>query len=121
MEHVKKQLLDRCIKQLNVLGAKYAIIIDNEKFGELEIATDVKPKRTINKQRWVKVAGLVREELKKLEAGDVAVLKVPEGEDIAAFQSHVSRVAADLFGNGADNYMTAQLPDKSGVETLRLQ
>ena len=122
MEHIKKQVLDRCIKQLNALGAKYAIVVDDEKFGELEIVTAaLKPRRTVNKRRWVNVVGFVREELKALEVGDVAVLKVPEGEDISAFQSLVSRVAAELFGKGTEGYMTAQLPDKSGVETLRLQ
>jgi len=122
MEHIKKQLLDRCIKQLNALGAKYAIIIDDEKFGDLEIVAAVlKPKRTRNANRWSEVAEKVKALISAMNVGDVLVLEPPADEPLASFQAYVSSQAGVILGKGGDYYITSQNKEKNCVELLRIQ
>jgi hypothetical protein len=121
LENVKQNLLDRCIKQLNAIGAEFAIVINNEKYGTLEIAeAETTTRRTRNANRWSSVAADIKRRLSVMESGDMESFKMPLGESIADFQSHVSNQAGKLFGKGEDHYMTAQTSDKQSIEVIRI-
>lgn len=121
IENVKQNILDRCMKQLTAISAEFAIVIAGQKYGTLEIAeAETKSKRTRNANRWSAVSAEIRERLSRMHPCDVEVFKMPEGESIADFQSHVSNQAAKLFGKGEDFYSTAQTNDKNGIEVIRI-
>ena len=122
MENIRKQILERCLKQLAAIGAEYAVVIEGEKYGNLEIAkTENKPKRTRKRDRWASIAGYVKEQIQKMEIGDVVVFDTPEGENTASFQSHISHQAFNILGKGGEAYMTSKRKDNSGIELIRLQ
>lgn len=120
LEATKKQVLDRCIRQLTAIKAEFAIVIDGEKYGTLEIAEN-KPKRTRKANRWANVAEEIQAKILEMGVGDVITLEPPPGEPLEAFQAHVSNQAGFLLGRGGDYYITSMNREKNYVELLRLQ
>lgn len=100
----------------------FAIVIDEEKYGELEILKpETKLKRTRVANRWAAVAPIIKARVLEMKPGEVVEFKLPDGERIELFQSRVSTQASNLLGKGGEYYVTAQRADKSGVEVLKLQ
>ena len=120
LEATKKQVLDRCIRQLTAIKAEFAIIIEGEKYGTLGIVEAVS-KRTRRADRQGSVAEKIKAQILAMEVGDVITLEPPPGESLESFQSHVSNQAGVLLGRGGDYYITSKNREKNYVELLRLQ
>jgi hypothetical protein len=120
LEATKKQVLDRCIRQLTAIKAEFAIIIEGEKYGTLEIV-EAAPKRTRKADRWASVAEKVKTQIQTMKVGDVITLEPPPGETLVSFQSHVSNQAGVILGRGGDYYITSKNREKNYIELLRLQ
>jgi len=120
LEPIKQQLLDRCIRQLSAIKAEFAIVIDGEKYGTLDIVPP-KKKKTLNKNRWAAVSDGIKAKISAMQIGDVVRFETPDNEPISDFQCHVSRTACFILGKGNDFYNTSQTADRKAVDVIRLQ
>ena len=111
---VKQIAVERAIKMLDAVGAKYAILlIDGTKLGTLQVADPkVLPLRRSNVNKGV--TAFVSTYMKPLANGQTAT--VPLGNfDIDVIQRAVAAQAGVLWGRG--NFVTHKVAD--GVEVLR--
>lgn len=97
---LKKEAVRRAMKMLDAAGAQYAIIIDDETFGTLTVATPRK-----RKNNWVSYPkGETREYyypyIKDMVAGDI--VEIPVGRfDIKTLASNVSAACIHEWGKGS--------------------
>lgn len=112
---IKTDAAERLARQLETLGCQFKIITeDGTEFGELEVVRE-KIKREAN--RYVNETNY-RELCKNLKPGESVLINagtVP----LVGLQSLCATYMCHIFGKGT--YMTAQQPDRNGVEVLRLE
>ena len=99
MLDIQRKLLDRMLAQLDGMNAKYAIVIDGEKFGTLEVAPD-RPRANRVRTGIDFKQFKIRERLEALKVGEVLVIDVPAGINVRAVQSNACARAASVFGPG---------------------
>lgn len=112
---IKNIAIERISRQLETLGCEFKIITeDGTEFGDLEVMPK-KAKREFN--RYVSETNY-RELCKNLRAGESVF--IPAGTTpLVGLQSLCATYMGQMFGKGT--YMTAQQPERNGVEVLRLE
>ena len=114
MKPAQKKLLNGAIELLDTIGAKYAIVFEEEKFGELEVV--IKPKRKLNRNRWNHISAEIEEKLKAMPGNSIEEFPIPEGESFNSFQAYLCYKATCLFG---DEYFTTRDRSSNCIQVYR--
>jgi len=115
MIEIQKQFLDKAIKQLDILGCKYAIQLpDGNVIGELLLAAP-EPTKTRKKRGNYKHYGW-KDKLTGLPVGEVAVFDAPVGMTLGQLQGLITGLAGHAWGNG--NYTSTQCNEQ--IQIMRV-
>jgi hypothetical protein len=97
--NIKAEAAHRAMKLLDASGFQYAVLMDGEKFGALEIM------ESNNRPGWVRYSrGMTRRHywpyLQDMQPGDVA--EIPQGGfNMATLASNISAACCHTWGNGS--------------------
>ncbi len=123
MLEIQRNILTKAIKLLNSIGAEYAILTGEEKYGTLEIVN--KKQKTKNKSRSYSpkygrgtLRDYVRPYIQSLKVGDVACIPVG-GFDLNAVSYAAASYAHQEFGRGGHTGRTDT--EKQVYEIMRLE
>lgn len=123
MLEIQRNILTKATKLLNSIGVEYAIVVGDEKYGTLEVATK-KPKSKNKSRSFSEKYGrnVLRNYIKpyvdSLGVGEVA--HIPAGEyELAAVAVSAASYAHEIFGNGG--HTGRKDKEKNVYEILRLE
>lgn len=96
MLDIQRIALQRITTTLNGMGAKYAIVFDDEKFGELEVQKE-KARKHVNPRRDYSQFQ-IREKVNAMEIGDVITFRPADGFTAEDIRSNASAHCCTKFG-----------------------
>lgn len=116
MQDVQLKLLQRCIRDLGILGCTFAIIdSDGQKHGTLEV---VEPKKNRSQFEYGAVTSYVESFIKDMKIGDVVEIAVNE---FGQHRLQSSIASWFIYRHGVGSQTSTFNKEKNILEVMRLQ
>jgi hypothetical protein len=113
MSNVILQLVQKIESQLKAIGAEYKIILPSgDQFGGLDVRT--KPKKVMGER----ILHIYKTQVETIGVGQVALIDVPDGVDVARVKSNIAAMMCNHYGKGSQQ--TYYNEKTKQVELLRL-